>query len=135
MSDPPLMTSAPLLSGHTEGTALEFVVGLRSTPHICLGLPRPFAKVMEVDKPQGVWLHIHGCRNGAVYAGVEYPAPRVMFLRRGWKTFARAHNFMAGHVLCFKLVEADMFSVKIYGHLGGRLGCCEESSSGAESFS
>ncbi|KAE8795288.1 L-ascorbate oxidase-like protein [Hordeum vulgare] len=58
-----------------------------------------------------------------------------MFLRHGWKTFARAHNFMAGHVLRFKLVEADMLSVKIYELSGARLGCCEESSSDAKSSS
>ncbi|KAE8803771.1 L-ascorbate oxidase-like protein [Hordeum vulgare] len=60
---------------------------------------------------------------------------RVMFLRHGWKTFARAHNFMAGHVLHFKLVEADKLSIKIYGHSGARLGCCEESSRHTESSS
>ncbi|KAE8767788.1 L-ascorbate oxidase-like protein [Hordeum vulgare] len=58
-----------------------------------------------------------------------------MLFRRGWKTFARAHNFMAGHVLCFKLVEAHMLFVKIYGHSGARVGCCKESSSDTESSS
>ncbi|KAE8795286.1 l-ascorbate oxidase-like protein [Hordeum vulgare] len=135
MPDPPLVTPTLPLSGHTECTALEFVVKLRSPPHGCLHLPRPFAKVMEVDKPQGVWLRVHGCHNGVVYADVEYPTPRVMFLRHGWKTFARAHNIMVWHVLRFKLVEADMLSVKIYGLLGARLGCCEESSSDAKSSS
>ncbi|KAE8814607.1 l-ascorbate oxidase-like protein [Hordeum vulgare] len=104
-------------------------------PHGRLYLPRPFAKVMEVENPQRVWLQVHGCRNGAVYANAEYPSPRVMILRRGWKTFARAHNFMAGHVLRFQLVDAYMLSVKIYVHSGVRLGCCEESLSDAESSS
>ncbi|KAE8791554.1 L-ascorbate oxidase-like protein [Hordeum vulgare] len=58
-----------------------------------------------------------------------------MLLRHGWNTFARAHNFMAGHVLRFKLVETDMLSIKIYGNSGARLGCCEESLSDAESSS
>ncbi|KAE8779175.1 L-ascorbate oxidase-like protein [Hordeum vulgare] len=78
---------------------------------------------------------MHRCCNGAMYADVEYPMPHVMFLRRGWKTFMRDHNFMAGHVLRFKLVEADMLAVKIYGHLGACLGYCEESSSDVESSS
>ncbi|KAE8783084.1 L-ascorbate oxidase-like protein [Hordeum vulgare] len=78
---------------------------------------------------KGVWLHVLDCHNGAVYADADYPAPGVTLLRHGWKTFTRAHNFMAGHVLCFKLVEADMLSSNIYGLSGARLGCSEESSS------
>ncbi|KAE8807837.1 L-ascorbate oxidase-like protein [Hordeum vulgare] len=58
-----------------------------------------------------------------------------MLLRPGWKTFAHAHIFMVGHVLRFKLVEADMLFVKIYGHFGAHLDCCEQSSSDAESSS
>ncbi|KAE8810743.1 l-ascorbate oxidase-like protein [Hordeum vulgare] len=135
MPDPPPVMPAPLLSGHTEGTALEFVVRLREPPYGRLRLPPPFARVMEVKKPHGMWLRVQGCCNGTVYADVEYPTHCVMFLRRGWKIFVHAHNFMAGHVLRFKLVEADMLSVKIYGDLGSRLGCCEESSSDAESSS
>ncbi|KAE8803847.1 L-ascorbate oxidase-like protein [Hordeum vulgare] len=82
-----------------------------------------------------MWLHVHGCCNGVVHTGVEYPTRHVMFLSRGWKTFARAHNFMEGHVLSFKMVEADMLSIKIYGHSTARLGYCEESSSDAKSSS
>ncbi|KAE8814723.1 l-ascorbate oxidase-like protein [Hordeum vulgare] len=135
MPDPSLAMSVLPLPGHTEGTVLEFIVGLHGPPRGHLRLPRPFAKVMEVDKLQGVWLRVHGCRNSVMYIDAEYPAARVMLLRRGRKTFARAHNFMAGHVLRFKLVEVDMVSVKIYGHSGARLGYCEESSSDAESSS
>ncbi|KAE8777386.1 L-ascorbate oxidase-like protein [Hordeum vulgare] len=75
------------------------------------------------------------CCNSTVYADVEYSTPCVMFLWHGWKTFARAHNFMVGHVLRFKLVEAGMLSFKIYKDSGGRLGCCKESSSDAKSSS
>ncbi|KAE8793028.1 L-ascorbate oxidase-like protein [Hordeum vulgare] len=55
-----------------------------------------------------------------------------MLLGRGWKAFARAHGLEDWHVLCFKMVEVDMLSVKFYGRSGMRLGCCEESSSGVE---
>ncbi|KAE8805623.1 L-ascorbate oxidase-like protein [Hordeum vulgare] len=75
---------------------------------------------------------MHSCCNSAGYIDVEYPTTRVMFLRRGWNTFARANNFMEGHVLYLKLMEADMLSVKIYGHSGACLGYCEESSSEAK---
>ncbi|KAE8799586.1 L-ascorbate oxidase-like protein [Hordeum vulgare] len=78
---------------------------------------------------------MHGCCNGVVHADIEYPTPCVMFLRHEWKTFAHTHNFLAGHVLCFKLVEADMLSIKIYGHSRAHLGCCEEGLSDAESSS
>ncbi|KAE8791815.1 l-ascorbate oxidase-like protein [Hordeum vulgare] len=135
MSDPSPATLALSLSGHTEGTALEFVVGLCGPTCGRLCLPRPFAKVMEVDKPQGVCLHAHGCSNGAIYNSADYAAPRVMLSRHGWKNFGRANNFMAGHVLRFKLVEAYMLSIKIYGHSGACLGCCEESKSNAKSSS
>ncbi|KAE8778811.1 l-ascorbate oxidase-like protein [Hordeum vulgare] len=135
MPDPPPVMAPPLLSRHTEGTTLEFIVRLRGPPRCRVRLPCPFARGMEVDKPQEMWLHVHGCCNGAVHADIEYPKPHVMFLRRGWKTFARVHNFMEGHVLRFKLVEADMVPVKIYGHSGAHLGYCEESSTDAESSS
>ncbi|KAE8768993.1 L-ascorbate oxidase-like protein [Hordeum vulgare] len=78
---------------------------------------------------------MHGCCNGAMYAGIEYPTPHVMFLRCGRKTFACAHNFVEGHVLRFKLVEVDTLSVKIYKHSGALLGYCKESTSDAESSS
>ncbi|KAE8820501.1 l-ascorbate oxidase-like protein [Hordeum vulgare] len=135
MPGPSPASPALSLPGHTEGTSREFIVRLHDPPRGRVRLPRPLAKLMEVDKPQGVWLRMHGCYNSVVYAGTEYPAPRVMLLRRGWNTCARAHNFMEGHDLCFKLVEADMLSFKIYGCSGARLGCCNESSSKAESSS
>jgi hypothetical protein len=58
-----------------------------------------------------------------------------MLLHRGWKTFARAHCLMKGHILRFKLVEADLLSIKVFGRSGIRLGCCAESSTDDESSS
>ena len=58
-----------------------------------------------------------------------------MLLRHGWKTFARAHGLTEGHILHFKLMEADLLSVKVFGRSGIRLGCCAESSTDAESSS
>ena len=58
-----------------------------------------------------------------------------MLLRRGWKTFARAHYLRKGHVLCFKLAESDLLSVKVFGRSGHRLGCCAESLTDGESSS
>ena len=37
-----------------------------------------------------------------------------------------------GHILCFKLVESDLLSVKVFGRSGHRLGCCMESSNDDE---
>ena len=34
---------------------------------------------------------------------------------------------MKGHVLRFKLVEAGLLSIKVFGRSGIRLGCCMES--------
>ncbi|KAE8795295.1 L-ascorbate oxidase-like protein [Hordeum vulgare] len=68
-------------------------------------------------------------------ARVEYPKRHSMLLMRGWKDFARAHSVEDGHTLCFKLTEDDILSLKFYGRSGVRLGCYEESSSGADCLS
>lgn len=76
-----------------------------------------------------------GCCNGDMWVNTGFPAPHVMLLCRGWKTATRAHSLMKGHVLCFKLVESDFLSVKVFGRLGHRLGCCAESSTDDENSS
>ena len=73
-----------------------------------------------------------GCCNGDMWANTRFPVPHVMLLRRGWKTFARAHCLMKGHVLHFKLVESDLLSMKVFGRSGIGLGCCVESSTDNE---
>ncbi|KAE8812604.1 L-ascorbate oxidase-like protein [Hordeum vulgare] len=95
-------------------------------------LPRPFARAMEAAKPLVLWLRVYGCSHGAMQVHVEYPKCHSMLLGRGWKAFSRAHIIEDGHVLRFKLAEDNMLSVKFYGCSGVRLGCCKESSSGAE---
>ncbi|KAE8811128.1 L-ascorbate oxidase-like protein [Hordeum vulgare] len=80
-----------------------------------------------------LWLRVHGCGNGAVTVAVEQPRPQLLFLGRGWKSFARAHNLWDGHVLRFKMMADNLLSVKIYGSSGVRLSCCKESSSNTES--
>ena len=42
---------------------------------------------------------------------------------------------MDGHVLCLKLAESDLHSVKVFGRSGHRLGCCAERSTDGESSS
>ena len=76
-----------------------------------------------------------GCRNGDMWVNTRFPAPHVMLLRRGWKTFARTHCLMKGHVPLFKLVESDLLSVKVFGRSGHRLGCYVESSTDDKSSS
>jgi hypothetical protein len=84
---------------------------------------------MELDPPQTLRLHMRGCGNGGTRVDVDFPAPHVMYLRRGWKTFARVHSLTAGLVLYFKLMENGLLSVKVFGDFGTRLKCCVESSS------
>ncbi|KAE8810876.1 L-ascorbate oxidase-like protein [Hordeum vulgare] len=68
-----------------------------------------------------------------VPVAVAQPGPRLMFLGRGWKSFACAHNLWDGHVLRFKMMADNLLSIKIYWISGVRLSCNEESSSGTES--
>ncbi|KAE8785626.1 l-ascorbate oxidase-like protein [Hordeum vulgare] len=87
---------------------------------------------MEAAKPHVLWLREHGCSHGNTHACVEYPKCHSMLLGRGSKAFACAHSLEDGHILCFKLAEENMISIKFYGRTGVRLSCCEESLSGAE---
>ncbi|KAE8776486.1 L-ascorbate oxidase-like protein [Hordeum vulgare] len=66
---------------------------------------------------------------------VEQSGPRLLFLGRGWKSFARAHSLWDGHVVRLKMMADNLLSIKIYESSGARLSCCEESSSGTESTS
>ncbi|KAE8777674.1 l-ascorbate oxidase-like protein [Hordeum vulgare] len=95
-----------------------------------LQLPSAFANATEEQKPPMLWLRVHGYGNGAVPVVVVHPGPRLLFLGRGWKSIARAHNLWDGHVLRFKMTADNLLSVKLYGILGVRLGCYKESSSG-----
>ena len=88
---------------------------------------------MELDPPQVLQLHMRGCGNSGTWADVDFPAPHVMYLRRGWKNFARIHSLTAGLVLYFKLMEDGLLSVKVFGDFGTRLKCCVESSSDGDS--
>ena len=78
---------------------------------------------------------MRGCRNGSTPVGVDFPAPQVMYLHRGWKTFARIHILTVGLVLYFKLMENDLLSIKVFGDSGTCLKCCVESSSDDEDSS
>ncbi|KAE8790476.1 l-ascorbate oxidase-like protein [Hordeum vulgare] len=87
---------------------------------------------MEATKPPILWLRAHDCSHDAMQVRMKYPKRHSMLLRQGWKALARAHSLEDGHILHFKLAEENMLSVKFYGRTGVCLGCCEESSSGAE---
>ena len=100
-----------------------------------LHFPTPFTQEMELELPRALRLHTRGCGNGGMWVDVDFPAPHVMYLCRGRKTFARAHSLLVGHVLQFKLMESSLLSVEIFGCSGILLGCCAESSTGGESAS
>ncbi|KAE8782369.1 l-ascorbate oxidase-like protein [Hordeum vulgare] len=88
---------------------------------------------MSKEKLPMFWLRVHGCGNGAVLVVVEQPGPRLLFLDRGWKSFACAHNLRDGHVLRFKMMADNLLSVKIYGSSGVRQSSYEASSNRTES--
>ena len=78
---------------------------------------------------------MRGYGNGSMRVDVDFPAPHVMYLHRGWKTFARIHSLTLGLILYFKLMENGPLSVNVFGDLGTRLKCCVESSSDDEDSS
>nr|XP_020170552.1 B3 domain-containing protein Os03g0212300-like [Aegilops tauschii subsp. strangulata] len=123
------------MEGHVGDQPWEFVARLYKPPcgHLCL--PTPFARIMELEQPRALRLHMRGCGNGGMWVDVDFPAPHVMYLRRDWKTFACAHSLSEGHVLQFKLMESGLLSVEIFGCSGARLGCCAERSTDDESSS
>nr|XP_020190878.1 B3 domain-containing protein Os03g0212300-like [Aegilops tauschii subsp. strangulata] len=120
---------------HVGDRPREFFIRLYKLVRGHLRLPTPFAREMELDPPHALRLHMRGFGNGSIRVDVDFPAPHVMYLRRGWKTFARAHSLSEGLVLHFKLMENGLLSVKVFGHLGTRLRCCAESSTDNETSS
>ena len=78
---------------------------------------------------------MRGCGNSGTWDNVEFPAPHVMYLHRGWKTFARIHSLTEGLTLHFKLMVGGLLSIKIFGHFGTRGRCYVESSSDDEDSS
>ena len=130
---PPAMP--PTMEGHIGDNPYEFFIRLRRPPRRRLRLPTPFSQEMELDPPQTLRLHMRGCGTGGTRVDVDFPAPHVMYLRRGWKTFARIHSLTVGLVLYFKLMEGGLLSTKVFGDLGTRLKCCMESSSDDEDSS
>ena len=123
------------MEGHVGDQPREFVIRMHQPVRRRLSLPTLFAREMELDPPQALRLHMRGCGNGSMRVDVDFPAPHVMYLRRGWKTFARAQCLLEGLVLNFKLMENVLLSVKVFGDLGTRLKCCVESSSDDEDSS
>src|SRR3954471_21530521 len=69
------------------------------------------------------------------YPYFSTPTPGVMYLGRGWKSFARIHSLTAGFTLHFKLVGDDLLSVKAFGDFGTQARCCVDSSSDSEGSS
>ena len=111
----------PAAEGHVGDQPREFFIRLRRPPRRRLRLPTPFAEEMELDGPQTLRLHMRGCGAGGTRVDIDFPAPHVMYLRRGWKTFARIHSLTVGPVLYFKLMEGGLLSVKVFGDPGTRL--------------
>ena len=130
---PPIVP--PPMEGHVGDDPCELFVRLRRPPRCRLCLPTPFTSEMELDPPESLRLHMRGCWISGMRARVDFPAPHVMYLGRGWKTFAHIHRLMAGLTLHFKLMEGGLLSVKVFGCFGTRARCCVESSSDSEDSS
>ena len=79
---------------------------------------------MELDPPESLRLHMRGCGISGTRVCVDFPAPHVMYLHRGWKTFAHIHRLTEGLTLHFKLMEGGLLFVKVFGCFGTRARCC-----------
>ena len=84
------------MEGHIGDDPCEFLVRMRGELRHRLRLPTPFAREMEVDPPESLRLHMRGCGISGTRVRVDFPAPHVMYLRQGWKTFARIHSLTDG---------------------------------------
>nr|XP_020192481.1 B3 domain-containing protein Os03g0212300-like [Aegilops tauschii subsp. strangulata] len=123
------------MEGHVGDQPRKFIIKLYNPLCSRLHLPSFFAREMELEQPRALRLHMRGCGDGSTRVDIDLPADHVMYPHRGWKTFAWDHSFSEGHILHFKLMENGLLSVKIFGHSGGRLGCCVQSSTDDESSS
>ncbi|KAE8790482.1 hypothetical protein D1007_35253 [Hordeum vulgare] len=79
----PASPPSPGLGGHSDGTALEFVVELHGVPRGHLHLPRPFASAMEAARRPVLWLRADDFSHGAMQVRVEYLKRHSMLLGRG----------------------------------------------------
>ena len=131
----PLPAAPPPMEGHVGDDPCEFFVRPRRPPRRRLCLPTPFAREMELDPPESLWLHMRGCGISGTRVRVDFPAPHVMYLHRGWKTFAHIDLLTEGLTLHFKLMEGGLLSVKVFGLFGTHARCCVESSSDSEDSS
>ena len=75
------------------------------------------------------------CCNGPVQVTVETSNNGIMYLTRGWKSFARARCLGQGHLLHFRLDGPDTLVVKFFRASGAHLECCAESSSDSDTAS
>ena len=123
------------MEAHVGDDPCEFFVRLRRPPCRRLRLPAPFGREMELDPPESLRLHMRGCGINGTRVRVDFPAPHVMYLPRGWKTFAHIHRLTEGLTLHFKLMEGGLLSDKVFGLFGTRARCCVESSSDSEDSS
>ena len=76
-----LPAAPPPVGGHIRDHPYEFFIWLYRPVRSRLWLLTPFARVMEEEAPRFLRLHMRGCGNGSIRAGVDFPRPHVMYLR------------------------------------------------------
>ena len=95
----PTSAAPPPLEGHVGDQPQEFIIRLYKPLCGHLRLPTPFVREMDPKQPRALRLHMRGCGNGIMRVDVDFPTPHVMYLLRGWRTFAHAHSISEGHIL------------------------------------
>ena len=120
-------------AAHEGNPAHDFVVKIRSRIRNHLELPLSFGVAMANLEPPGLFLRVDGCPYGPIWVEVSFEEEGSMFLRKGWKTFARWYNLQKGDCLCCRLDGKDSLLVRAFDIYGDRLECWAVSASEADS--
>ena len=71
------------MEGHVRDQPREFIIELYKPLRSRLRLLTFFVREMELEQPRALRLHMRGCEDGSTRVDVIFPAPHVMYLRRG----------------------------------------------------
>ena len=105
----------PCPRAYSDDMTRKFVVWMEGPPGTSIQLPRCFTKELPAGGPIGLWLQPNGSCNRSSWSEVEVTSSGLVYLTRGWQTFARACSLTGRHTLHFKYDGAATLFVRIFG--------------------